>query len=124
MHRSVVALFSIIFVVDIHEAFLKTPASINKDAIEMAQLAEKLWSFKPDILNHARNLTYCPIIDQCCDEEDRSEAISLMNPFEYRALTDDLENVMERCMNTTKSNKKKTVMFNNSRINCSRMDGS
>jgi len=105
MHRGIVALFCIIFVVDVRGASLKTPASIDKDAIETARLVEQLWSFKPAILKRTKPLIYCQIIDQCCEDEDRLKGISLMNPLMSNNGVDSFENVMERCMNTTTSNK-------------------
>jgi hypothetical protein len=101
MPRHVVALFCITFIVVVHGASRKTPASIDKDAIEMAQLVEKLWSFKPAIIKRAKPLVYCQVIDHCCEEEDRSKAISLMD---LSMDENDFKNVMERCMNTTTSN--------------------
>ena len=99
-----VALFAIICMVGIEGASRKTPASINKDAIKLAQLAEKIWSLKPAILKQGRPLIYCEVMNKCCEEEDRSKAISFLdasNDLDF----DGFENVMKQCMNTTTSNK-------------------
>jgi len=109
MHPIVVALFCIIFVVGAHGAAHKTPTSIDKDATELAQLAEKIWSFKPAILKRLKPLAYCQVIDQCCENEQRSEAISLFDQVMSNIYPDRLENLMEECVDTTTSNKEKQL---------------
>ncbi len=104
MHSMFAILFCFAIVVGINGAWLKQPASINKDAVELTQLLEKLWSLKPDILNRLKPFVYCEIMDKCCEDKDRVEAISIMS--QYIINTDDgrFEQIMQTCMNSSTSN--------------------
>jgi hypothetical protein len=107
MHRIVFSLFCIIFVVGAHGAAPKILAPIHKDAIELTQLAEKIWSLKPAIFKRTKPCVYCEVIDQCCEKKHRSEAISF---FDQPIVTNnDFENLIEQCINTTTSNKEKQL---------------
>lgn len=79
MHRIVLALFCIIFVVGAYGAARKMLPPVHKDAIEVAQLAEKIWSLKPAVFQRSTHLAYCQVIDQCCKKKHRSEAISFFD---------------------------------------------
>jgi hypothetical protein len=105
MYRVLFALFCIIFVVGINGAWLKQLTSIDEDANELAQLAEEFWSLKPAILKRAKPFVYCQIIDQCCNDEDRSEAVSLMGQYIYGSDGYQFAELMLTCMNPTASNK-------------------
>ena len=100
MHSMFTILFCIGIIVGINCARLKQPASINKDSTEIAQLLEKIWSKKPDVLNYADPIIYCAIIDKCCEDKDRVEAASLMNSDGTR-----FEQIMQGCMNSSNSKK-------------------
>ncbi len=105
MHRILITLFCIIFVVGINGAWLKPLTSIDEDAIAITQLLEKFWSLKPAILKNTRPLVYCQIIDQCCEDEDRSKAISLMSQYIDGTDRYSFTEVMYTCINLTASNK-------------------
>lgn len=105
MHRSVVALFCIIFVVDVYGASRKISTSIDKDVIEITRRAEKLWSLKPAIFKRAKPMVYCQIMDQCCDTQDRLQAVSLLLENIFGTDGNRFVNIVETCMNTTTFNK-------------------
>ncbi len=105
MHLMFAILFCIGIVVGINGAWLKQPASINQDAVELAQLTQKCWSLAPTVMKKARPLVYCRIIDQCCDDEDRTEAVSLFGQFIVGTDEGRFAQIMEKCMNSTNSNK-------------------
>jgi len=105
MHRVFDTLFCIIFVISINGVWLKPPASIDTDAIELTQLMEKFWSLKPIIFKRTRPWVYCQVIDKCCEDEDRSEAVSLISQYldgtnRYRFIE-----VIITCMSSSTLNK-------------------
>jgi hypothetical protein len=102
-------LFCIGIIVGMHCARLKQPASINKDSTEITQLLEKIWSRKPDPLNRAEPLIYCAVMDKCCEDKDRVEAISLMNQYSINSDGDRFLQIMQGCMNSSNSKKEDHV---------------
>ncbi|CAF3895380.1 unnamed protein product [Rotaria sp. Silwood1] len=56
---------------------VKRQAFINKDAIQMAGLVARCWSLKSDGLSKKGSFAYCNVIEKCCSDEHRSQAISL-----------------------------------------------
>ncbi len=105
MNLMFVILVYITFVVDINGAWLKQPTSINNDAVELTQLSEKSWSLKPAIIMRAEPFIYCQVIDKCCEDEDRVEAVSLMHQRIQHAEEDRFVKLMHMCMNSSTSNK-------------------
>jgi hypothetical protein len=97
-------LFCIGIVVGINGAWLKQPASINQDAVELAQLTQTFWSLAPAAMKRAKPLVYCQIIDQCCNDEDRTEAVSLIGQSIDGTDEGRFVQTMQKCMNSTNSN--------------------
>jgi hypothetical protein len=104
MNRIFISLFCISFFVDINGASIEQTVSINEDAIEIGELTEKLWSLKPAVLNNRKPLIYCQIIDKCCNDEDRDEAISLMSQFMDGTGKTRFVQIINTCMHSTNSN--------------------
>lgn len=104
MSYILVTLLYIIFVVGINGAWLKESGSTNEDAIELTELIVKLWSLKPDVMKRARPLVYCRIINECCDDEERSEAISLMGQVIHGTPEYHFAEIMLTCINSTTAN--------------------
>ncbi len=105
MHLILLLWFFTIFMGGINGASLKHPVSIDENAIELTQLTEKFWSLKPDILKRTKPVVYCQIIDQCCDGEDRLEAVSLISQYIDGTDKYSLAEVLLTCMNSTTANK-------------------
>lgn len=103
MNLIFVTLFCISFFIGINGASIEQPVSMNEDAIEIAELTEKLWSLKPAVLNNRRPLIYCQIIDKCCGDEDREEAISIMSQFMDGTGKNRFVQIMDKCMHSTDS---------------------
>jgi hypothetical protein len=101
MYRALGVFFCIIFVVGINGAWIKQPASIDENAVELTQLTEKFWSLKPTIFKRTKPVVYCQIIDQCCDDEDRLEAVSLMSQYIDGTDRYSFAEVLLTCMNST-----------------------
>jgi hypothetical protein len=102
MYSIVIALIFINFVGDINGALLKSPASIDEDAVELAQLIQKLWSFRPALLQRTKPVVYCEFIDECCATEDRLEAISLIGQYSSSYARYHFNQIMATCMNSTR----------------------
>ncbi|CAF5105272.1 unnamed protein product, partial [Rotaria sp. Silwood1] len=103
MHWIFASLSCIIFAISIHGTTVKRQAFINKDAIQMAGLVEKCWSLKPDGLSKKGPLAYCNVIEKCCSNEHRSQAISISASI--LKLNDDdaalSEFIDTKCINST-----------------------
>jgi hypothetical protein len=104
MHRILLVLFCIIFVVvGINGVWIKLVPSVNEDAIELAQLAEQFWSLKPAVFQRKGPLVLCQFIDECCSTENRFQAIS----FIVSSIANEYRNknryarVLNSCINST-----------------------
>ncbi len=105
MHSMFFILFYFAIVVGINSAWVEQPVSINQDAVELARLAQQFWSLTPAIMKRAEPLVYCQIIDHCCSDEDRTEAVSIIGRSIFGTDKGRFEQIMEKCMNSTSSNK-------------------
>ena len=103
MHHIFVILFCTIFVIAINGAWIKLAPSIDKDAIELARLAEEFWSLKPVVFQNKGPLVLCQFINECCSVENRLQAISVIVPSivnEYRN-KNRYNRVLNACLNLT-----------------------
>ena len=107
MYCILIVFFCINFVAGINVASLKPSTSIDKHATELAELIIETWSYRPALLRRTKPEVFCPIIDECCEDEDRLEAISLFGRYSYGFSRYYLNKIMETCMNTTSSIKGK-----------------
>jgi hypothetical protein len=98
-----VGLFCISFIIGINGASIEQAVSINERAIEIAELVQKVWALKPAALNYRKPLVYCQVIDKCCTDEDRTEAISLLSQFMDGTGKARFDQVMDTCMHSTDS---------------------
>jgi hypothetical protein len=102
MHRVLVALFCFIFVVGINGAWLKLPTTVDEDSIEIGRLLTDFWSIKPAIVGKMEPFIYCQVIDQCCENEHRSQATSLFFSFAVERSDDgQFLEVINECVNST-----------------------
>lgn len=104
MYRVLIVLLCIIFVNEINGVSLRQWISIDEDTIELTELIGKFWSLKPNTLKRTKPLIYCRMIDTCCDEEDRLEAISSMSDFIHGNGEIYFAEIMLTCLNSTVSN--------------------
>jgi hypothetical protein len=94
-------------IADISGTSLKPSTSIDKHATELAELIIETWSYRPALLRRTKPEVFCSIIDECCENEDRVEAISLIGLYSYGFARYHLNKVMKTCMNSTSSTKGK-----------------
>ncbi|CAF1072818.1 unnamed protein product [Adineta steineri] len=103
MYRGPVILFFMVFIVSINGVSIKPVSSTDNDAIELAQLAEKIWSLKPAALQTKGPLVICQFIDKYCTNENRFQAISSMVSSivnEYRS-KHRYARVLNKCISKT-----------------------
>jgi len=106
MHRILIALSCIIFVIGINGASIELPSLIDEDAVEMAGLMEKCWSLKPAALQQMKPLAYCKVIDKCCLDEHHVQATSRFFPFLKDRHTETRFNeLIGTCINSTAHHK-------------------
>lgn len=105
MHRFLITLAYIIFVSNINGDGIQSPTSIDEDAIEFAGLIAKFWSLKPAVFQKLEPFIYCQVIEECCGDEQHSQAIPLWFPSSYN---DDIKShfveVINECVNSTTLN--------------------
>lgn len=78
-------------------------SQLEKDAAELTLLLEEFWSLKPATVLEEGPLVLCRIFDECCEEKERSRAISTFISFMTGGSTTDLtlEKVIENCVDLT-----------------------
>ncbi|CAF0728755.1 unnamed protein product [Adineta steineri] len=103
MHRILIVLSYVVFISYINGASFKSRTSIHRDAIEFANLAETFWASKPDEFNKIESFIHCKVLETCCEEKQRKEAI----PLVISELPDDKNRFLEivgSCINSTEQN--------------------
>ena len=113
MTRLLILLFCMGFSGTIHGDFFAKLKSLNEytppssqlaeDAAEFTQLMEEFWSLKPATLLEEGPLVICRIFDECCEEKDRSQAISTFMSYMKGADPTEfpLDKVIENCVDLT-----------------------
>ncbi|CAF1120407.1 unnamed protein product [Adineta steineri] len=84
MYCFFIGLLNILIVIGINSSSHKLSSSsslIDKDAENMAELFEKIWSLKPVSVGKLEPFGYCQVIEECCTNEYRSKAISSFVAF-------------------------------------------
>ncbi|CAF0872286.1 unnamed protein product [Adineta steineri] len=102
MHRILIVLSYVIFISYINGASFQLPASTDSDAVELSNLVEKFWSSKPVEINKVDPVIYCKVVETCCEENQRQEAIPLF--FSESFDTDDknrFKEIVGSCVNST-----------------------
>ncbi|CAF3725268.1 unnamed protein product [Adineta steineri] len=87
----------------VNGASVQLATSIDSDAIELADLMGKFWSSKPAEISKTEPFIYCKVLETCCKEENREEAV----PLVFSGLLDDKNRLLEivgSCVNSTEQN--------------------
>ncbi|CAF0829027.1 unnamed protein product [Adineta steineri] len=103
MHRILIVLSYVICISYINGASFQLPTTIDNDATEFADLLEKFWNSKPGEINKVQPFIYCKVLETCCEEKQREEAIPLFFP----AFSGDKNRFLEivgSCINSTEQN--------------------
>ncbi|CAF1394375.1 unnamed protein product [Adineta steineri] len=102
MRRILIVLSYVIFISYLNGASFQLPASMDSDAIELADLMEKFWSSKPAEYNKIEPLIYCKVIDTCCEGKQHEEiSLAFSTFFDDR---NDLLEIVGSCVNSTEQN--------------------
>ncbi|CAF1180142.1 unnamed protein product [Adineta steineri] len=105
MHRILLILSYVVFISYINGASSRSRTSVKRDAIELADLYGKFWASKPAVFNKVEPFIYCRVLETCCEEKQRQEAIPLS--FFTSFGTDDRDRFLEivgSCVNSTEQN--------------------
>ncbi|CAF3875015.1 unnamed protein product [Adineta steineri] len=105
MHHILIVFSYVIFISSINGASLQLSTSIDSDAVELSNLVEKFWSSKPAEINKVQPFIYCKVLDTCCEEKQRQEAIPLF--FTASFDIDDrnrFQEIVGSCVNSTEQN--------------------
>ena len=106
MHRILVALFCVFFVVGTNGASLKLATSIDENGIILAEMIEKLSSSNSLIDFNKRPYAICRFIDNCCDGGERLKTIPLfISAIKTNPGSMNFPEIINTCTGSTTLNK-------------------